>query len=386
MTDGRSRAYSTFFGILFIALLLLFVYSVAEILLLFFVAIIFAIYLAWITEIFQRRLGAPRWLGLMAALLITTLGVTSIAMLMIPPLVTQTQELITALPNQLQQAEVQLMALADRSPMVKQILPKLEVGESYTGLIMNEVAKQIQGFVPYVWSGAGFVIHFISVLVMGVYLALRPATYKEGFIQLAPPVHRELIRDILGDLGRTLRAWIIGQLLAMISLGLFTWIGLVLLDVPYSLAFGVFTGAVAIVPFFGTLVSTLLPAIFVLGAGGFMKFVLVALLGVVVHLLEANLVAPMIMERQVHLPPVLSILSVLIMAHLLHLIGLLVAVPVLCTVIVIVRRVYVHRILEGKGFRRAIRDKPIEIKLPEEGMVLVHPIALETSVPALLEN
>ena len=386
MTDGRSRAYSTFFGILFIALLLLFIYSVAEILLLFFVAIIFAIYLAWITEIFQRRLGAPRWLGLLAALTITVLGVTSIGMLMIPPLVEQTQELITALPSQLQQAEVQLMTLAERSPMVKQLLPKLEIGESYTGLIMNEVAKQIQGFVPYVWSGAGFVIHFISVLVMGIYLALRPAAYKEGFIQLAPPVHRELIRDILGDLGRTLRAWIIGQLLAMISLGLLTWIGLVLLDVPYSLAFGVFTGAVAIVPFFGTLVSTLLPAIFVIGTGGFVKFLLVALLGVVVHIIEANLVAPMIMERQVHLPPVLSILSVLIMAHLLHLIGLLVAVPVLCTVMVIVRRVYVHRILEGKGFRRAIRDKPIEVRLPEEGMVLVHPVAMETSVPALLEN
>src|SRR5688572_29725796 len=306
MTDGRSRAYSTFFGILFIALLLLFVYSVAEILLLFFVAIIFAIYLAWITEIFQRRLGAPRWLGLLAALTITVLGVTSIGMLMIPPLVEQTQELVTALPSQLQQAEVQLMGLAERSPMVKQLLPKLEIGESYSGLILNEVAKQIQGFVPYVWSGAGFVIHFISVLVMGIYLALRPATYKEGFIQLAPPVHRELIRDILGDLGRTLRAWIIGQLLAMISLGVLTWIGLVLLKVPYSLAFGVFTGAVAIVPFFGTLVSTLLPAVFVIGAGGFVQFLLVALLGLVIHLIEANLVAPMIMERQVHLPPVLS--------------------------------------------------------------------------------
>ena len=388
MTDGRSRAYSTFFGILFIALLLLFVYSVAEILLLFFVAIIFAIYLAWITEIFQRRLGAPRWLGLLAALTITILGVTGIGWLMIPPLVAQTQELITALPTRLQEAEALLMSLAERSPVVRDMLPEVDraAGESYAGLVTAEVAKQLQGFVPYVWSGAGFVIHFISVLVMGIYLALRPATYKEGFIQLAPPIHRELVRDILGDLGRTLQAWIIGQLLMMVSLGVLTWIGLVALNVPYSLAFGVFTGAVAIVPFFGTLVSTLLPALFVLGSGGFMQFLLVALLGVVVHIIEANLVAPMIMERQVHLPPVLSILSVLIMAHLLHLIGLLVAVPVLCTVMVIARRVYVHRILEGKGFRRAIRDKPIEVRLPEEGMVLVHPVAMETSVPALLEN
>jgi predicted PurR-regulated permease PerM len=110
------------------------------------------------------------------------------------------------------------------------------------------------------------------------------------------------------------------------------------------------------------------------------------MLGVVVHVVEANLVVPMIMERQVHLPPVLSILSVLVMAHLLHLIGLLVAVPILCTAMVIVRRVYVHRVLEGKGFRRAIRDKAIEIRLPEDGMVILHPVALENTVPALLED
>ncbi|MGH7460584.1 MAG: AI-2E family transporter, partial [Longimicrobiales bacterium] len=303
--------YSTFFGILFLALLLLFVYSVAQILLLLFVSILFAIFLAWITEIFQRKFGAPRWLGLIAALTLTVLGVVGIGALMIPPLVEQTQQLIAALPTRLQQMEAQLRELASRSVVAAQIL-KLDRGESYSSVLMQQVGQQIRGFVPYVWSAGGFVIHFISVLVMGLYLALKPAIYREGFIQLAPPVHRELVRDILGDLGRTLRAWIIGQLLAMIVLGVLTWIGLEILRVPYALAFGVFTGAVAIVPFFGTLVSTLLPAIFVIGSGGLTQAFLVALLGVVVHVVEANIVAPMIMERQVNLPPVLSILSVLV--------------------------------------------------------------------------
>jgi predicted PurR-regulated permease PerM len=172
----------------------------------------------------------------------------------------------------------------------------------------------------------------------------------------------------------------------MFVLGALTWIGLELLRVPYALAFGVFTGLVAIVPFFGTLVSTLLPALFILGGGATIGHaLLVVLLGVVVHLVEANIVAPMIMQRQVHLPPVLSILSVLVMAHLLQVIGLLVAVPVLATVMVVVRRVYVNRVLEGKGFRRAIRDHVIELSLPSDGSVLVHPAAHDRSVPSLLE-
>lgn len=383
---STNKAYSTFFGILFISLLLLFIYGVAEILLLFFVAILFAIYLAWITEVFQRRLGAPRMVGLMAALLITALAVTGIGYLIIPPLIQQSQELIASLPNQLVAVEKQLLELARRNSVVAGLLGELAEGESYTGRVMAELSGISKEAVPFAFEGIGFMIHFISVLVMGIYLALRPNVYREGFIQLAPPIHRELVRDILGDLGRTLRAWIGGQILMMVSLGILTWIGLEILNVPYALAFGVFTGVVAIVPFFGTLVSTLLPALFVVGTGGFGHFFAVAMLGVVVHLIEANLIVPMIMERQVHLPPVLSILAVLIMGHLLHLIGILVAVPVLTVAMIVVRRVYVHRILEGKGFRKAIRDRAIEIKLPEEGTVIIHPAGLESSVPALLES
>ncbi len=383
----EKRTYSVAVGIIFLLLLLVFLFKVAEVLLLFFIAILFGVYLSWITEALQRNLGLPRWAGLLGALLITAAAATGLGFLIIPPLIEQGQELIRTLPATLSSVEITLLELARRNSVAAQILGTLDPGQSYTGNFIKDVTGSTRSMVPYLFSGVGFAIHFISVLVMGIYLALRPAVYREGFILLAPPVHRELVRDLLSDLGRTLRAWIVGQLLAMFSLGLLTWIGLWLLGVPYPLAFGVFTGVVAIVPFFGTLVSTLLPALFVINDGGLWQFFWVAQLGVWVHVFEANVVAPMIMERQVHLPPVLSILSVLIMAHLLHLVGLLVAVPVLCTVMVVARRVYVHRVLEGKGFRRAIRDRPIEIKLSGDGGgVLVHPSAYESTVPALLER
>ena len=381
------KPYGLLIATVFTLLLLLFLYSVAEVLLLLFIAVLFGIYLSAITESLQRRLSVPRGAGLLFALLITAIGVSGIVLLIVPPVIQQTTELITSLPTIAAGWETQLLSLGEKNPVIKQMLPKLDTSETYTGLIAGQVGTYFRGMVPYLFSGVGIAIHFLSVLVMGIYLALRPSVYREGFIVLAPPVHRELVRDILADLGRTLRAWIVGQLLAMFVLGVLTWIGLVLLGVPYALAFGVFTGAVAIVPFFGTLFSTLLPALFVVGGdGGVLAALWVILLGVGVHVFEANIVAPMIMERQVHLPPVLSILSVLIMAHLLHLIGLLVAVPVLCVIMVVARRVYVHRVLEGRGFRRAIRDRPVELQLPGDGAAIAHPLGLERSIPALLEG
>ncbi len=366
-------------------LLLLFLYSIAEILLLLFIAVLFSLYLGAITDTLQVRLRVPRGLGLLLGVLVTALALVGVGFLIVPPVSNQTQELVNTLPRQLGLWEDQLLHLADRSPVAAQLLGPLRENESYVGSILQEIGGYFRGIVPYVFSGMQFLIHVISVFVMGVYLALRPSLYREGFIALAPPVHRELVRDLLADLAYTLRAWIGGQLLAMVSLGLLTWVGLQLLDVPYALAFGVFTGLVAIVPFFGTLVSTLLPAIFVLGTGSLLTVLAVVLLGIGVHLVEANVIAPMIMERRVHLPPVLTLLSVLIMAHLLEIVGLLVAVPVLASVMVVVRRIYVHRVLEGKGFRRAVRDQPVELRLPDDG-VLVHPAVKEGTLPAFLER
>jgi predicted PurR-regulated permease PerM len=370
-----SRPYAVLVATIFTFLLLAFLYGIAEVLLLLFIAILFAIYLSAITESMQRRLGAPRWVGLVSAGVITIGGLWAIGSVIIPPLVVQTQGLLRALPDLVVRWNEGLRALAERSQFADSLLPQLGENDSYIRGFLGEIGGYFRGAVPVVFSGVQFFIHLFAVLAMGIYLSLRPGLYRDGFVSL-----------ILDDLGRTLRAWISGQILAMIVLGLLTWLGLILLDVPYALAFGVFTGVVAIVPFFGTLVSTILPALFVIGGtGGMTQALLVLLLGVIVHLVEANFVAPMIMEKQVHLPPVLSILSVLVMGHLLHVVGIVVAVPVLATLIVVTRRIYVHQILEGRTFRRAVRDRPLELRLRSGDGMLVSPLAWDQSVPSLLE-
>ncbi len=363
-----------------------FVNRVADILFLLFVATLFAIYLAAITDFVSHRLGVGRGLGLLLALLTTFVLLGLMALLIVPAVLTQFQELVGSLPDYVAVWEQDLTRLAEENELLGRILSSSRRGGGYFDTVYEQVNEFFGGIVPYAFSGTGVLIHAVSVLIMGIYLALKPAVYREGLIAMTPPPYRELARDILADLGHTLRAWLVGQGLAMLVLGTLTWIGLRLLEVPYSLAFGVLTGLAVIVPFFGTIVSTLLPALFVISTGGAVKALLVILLGVVIHIFEANVVAPMIFEKQVQLPPVLTILSVLVMAKLLGVIGLLVAVPVLASVMVIARRIYVHRILEGKGFHRIEEDAPIVISLPTGDGVLVHPSAADLSVPSLLER
>jgi predicted PurR-regulated permease PerM len=176
-------------------------------------------------------------------------------------------------------------------------------------------------------------------MAMAIYMARTPAMYREGVLSLVPPKHRPLARTVVTDLRDTMRTWIWAQLFAMTVLAVLTVIGLWLLRVPYALAFGVFTGIVAIVPFFGTIVSTILPALLVLTISSGVHALAVLGLGVAVHIIEANVVAPLIFQQRVSLPAVLTILSVLVMASLLGVFGLLVAVPTLAAVIVLVRHI-----------------------------------------------
>jgi predicted PurR-regulated permease PerM len=370
--------YSVLIATIFAILLLLFVYSVADVLLMVFVAALFSLYLGGIADFLQERLNIARGLGLVCAMIFTVLLATGVGYMVVPPVLKQTQELVSALPREIGGWTKGLQTLVVRYPLLASVIHPDEVQRQLSGLVSN--ASKL---VPAVLNFLRGFIDLSGILVMGIYLASRPEVYREGIIALAPPVHRELVRDILLDLKRSLRAWIGGQMIAMFVLGVLTWIGLMFLKVPYAVAFAVFTGVAVLVPFFGSLLSTLLPAILVVGQGGIVQALLVVLLGVVIHVIEGNIIHPIVMERRVHLPPVLSITSVLVMGELLGFIGLLVAVPVLATTMVIVRRIYIHRLLEGKGFRRFVRDAPTEIRLPE-GVLRVDPAVV--SIPAILEE
>ncbi len=351
-------------------LILLFVYHLVGTLALFVVAALFAIYLSALTDFFQQRLGLERAIGLPMALLVTGVAVTAVGWLIVPPVAQQVRGLIALVPDTVSGWTAFLLELGDRYPLVRGALPDAVAIERQITVLQANLAGYFGQLIPYVFSGVGLAIHFVSVIVMAIYLTLNPGVYLNGFVRLIPVRRRPLARSILAELGTTLRAWIGAQIIAMVILAALTWIGLLVLGVPFALAFAVFTGIAVIVPFFGSLVSTVLPAVFVLGLGDPLTSFLVLLLGIIVHLIEANLVHPLIMERRIHLPPVLSILSVLIMADLFGPFGLLLAVPVLAVLMVVVRRVYVEEILEKKRRRRARAPEAATAVEAEEEQVL----------------
>jgi predicted PurR-regulated permease PerM len=359
--------------------------ATADVFLLLFIAVLVSLYLGAVADVVHHRSGLPRRVALLLSVLATLAAVVGLFWLLVPPVVEQTQGLLRVLPGMVLNWERGIDGAINRMPALRAVFPP---GEHRVLLaVYDQVAGYVSEIFPKLVSILHVAIEFLSVAIMSLYLAMYPGIYRERLIALFPPVHRDLARDVLADLANTLRSWIVGQLLAMFVLAALTTLGLYLLRVPYWLAFGVFTGVVAIVPFFGTLVSTVLPALFVLGGdSGLTHALLVAGLGVVIHVFEGNVVAPLIMHRQVNLPPVMTIMSVLIMGKLLGPVGLLVAVPTVAVLDVVIRRILINRVYEGRGFRRLVRDSALVVRVPAMDGDVILPDSDTDDILALVES
>ena len=343
------------------ALVVWFILRVFEVLLLVFLAVLAAVYLSAITDLLEQRFRMPRWAGIVCAVLGSLAILAGAGALVLPPVIDQTQALISALPQSIADLQAVVAGWAARYPVLRRTV-LADPASGVAARLVDDAVNYLRGsLLPYVRAGGRLFIEGASVIVMALYIARQPTVYRAGVLALVAPRHRLLGVQVLDDVAATLRAWVVGQLTDMIVLAIVTAIGLWLLNVPYWLAFAIFAGLMAIVPFFGTMLSTLLPALFVLGSGDGLKAFAVVLLGVGIHALEANLIAPLIMERKVSLPPALTIAAVLVMGLLLGVVGLVVAVPVLAVALVLVRHV-----LQGAIYGDAPAREPAVLKTSGE--------------------
>jgi len=354
-------------------LLLWMVGKTADVFLLLFIAIIFSLYLGAVRDFLVHRARVPERLAFFLAVIGTVVALGGLMTLLVPPVVEQTRQLVDVLPAYITNWEKGIDHFVGRFPAMRSVWQPGQ--HQVLQAVYDRLTSAANDLAPKVFSVVTALIDLFAVFVMAIYMALQPGVYREWLIALFPPVHRDLVRDVLRDLADTLRAYIVAQLTTMSVLAALTAAGLYFLNVPYWLTFGIFTGLVAIVPFFGTLLSTTVPALFVLsGPNGGTHALYVILLGVIVHLIEGNIVSPLVMSKQIELPPVLTIMSVLVIGKLLGPLGLVIALPTLATVMVIVRRILINRIYEGRGFRKSTRDRIFVLRVPAPDGGVLSPV------------
>ncbi|HET6498347.1 MAG TPA: AI-2E family transporter, partial [Coriobacteriia bacterium] len=141
------------------------------------------------------------------------------------------------------------------------------------------------------------------------------------------PARRDETFKLVGEVTRVLEGFIRGQSLIGLIIGVLTAAGLAALGVPHALLIGIIAGVMNLIPYLGPFVGGAIAAI----SAAFVSPQLVlwsVLLVFAIQQIESAFLQPKIMSGQVHLHPVLVILSLLIGATIGGLVGMLFAVPV----------------------------------------------------------
>lgn len=184
------------------------------------------------------------------------------------------------------------------------------------------------------------VVNVVLVFFGAVYLASKPKTYREGLIRLFPQDARRHARKVMDEIAKALRTWLVGQVLAMVIVGVLTGGVLTLLGVPSALALGLFAGLAEFVPIVGPIAAAV-PALLLAFSVSGELFIYAAVAVLVIQQVESNLITPLIQRRMLEIPPAITLFAIVAFGLVFGPLGIIFAAPLTVVAFVLVRRLYV---------------------------------------------
>jgi predicted PurR-regulated permease PerM len=248
----------------------------------------------------------------------------------------------TDLLNQLPIAFNRLIQVIQRNQTGRAIVQSFQGSLSQSNILSN----------VGIAAGAviGGVTDVVLVLFLGVYFAIDPQMYRNGALRLLPPSQRSRVGEVMDDAAVALQKWLIGQAIAMVTVGLLVWLGLAIVGVPLPFALGLLAAVLEFVPVLGPILFSI-PGLLLAFTKGPETVLYALLVYLVVQQLEGNVLIPIIQRWAVRLPPVVGVLAIVAGGLLLGVTGIVFATPLAVVGMCLVQHLYVEDTLENGHLR-----------------------------------
>ncbi len=316
---------ATIFRFILIILGLVFLYLIRDILLILFIAIIVAAAVDGPVDWLARH-KVRRVFGATIIYLGIFLFLALFVYLVFPPLAGQIKILAHNLPQ----------FLDSLGSGVKIIEGK--IGPESLKNILENISNQLSGAASNIFGTAinifGGIFSAAMILVISVYLVIQEKGIKKFLAVVTPANHQAYILDLVERIQSKLGAWLRGQLLLMLIIGILVYIGLSLLKIKFALTLALLAGLLEIIPYIGPVLSATPAAIFAFFQMPILGLLVVALF-VLIQQLENYLILPLVMKKAIGLNPLVIIVSMLIGGQLAGVMGIIIAVPLAAAISVV---------------------------------------------------
>jgi predicted PurR-regulated permease PerM len=323
-------------GVLYLVLAVVALYALwlsRQALLLLYVSALLAIGMTPLVRLIERksalRIGTriPRWLAILAVYSVVVGALVGIAITVVPTLVEQARGLVNEMPRYATRLQ---QALARRGLVAE----TMTVGEMMQQAPGGDIVSAV---LVTVWSVVGGVFGLITILIVAFYMLVEGESLFRAALRLLPIERRAGVRSAGEEITSKVSAWLTGQLMLAGTIGTTAVLFLVLAGVPYFWVLALLAAIGEMIPYVGPFLAAI-PAVVVAGSVSTKLAVATAVFYFLQQQVENHLLVPKLMERQVGVPALTVIVSLLIGGSLLGMMGIILAVPTAAIVQVVVQR------------------------------------------------
>jgi predicted PurR-regulated permease PerM len=308
-------------------------YRATDVLLVIFAGAVIAVLFRAMAEPVMRHTRIPPWISV-PGVLVLVCGLFALGGWLIAPAVSQQfDEMSVRLPEAIDRFRSHFLSFKWMNWIVEQ-------GSSAAD--GQKVLRQVTHAFALTMNA---VAAAIIVMFLAIYFAMSPEQYAKGLTRLVPVSYRPRAREVMAELYRVLRLWLMTKLMSMAFVAVCVTIGLYLMKVPLALALGILAGIFEFIPTVGPLLSAA-PAVLLGFVHSPMTGLYVVLLYFGVQWVQNHITNPLLQQRTLAFPPALSLALVALLGTFFGFGGLFLSGPLSVTVVVLVKMLYIEDVLE----------------------------------------
>lgn len=180
------------------------------------------------------------------------------------------------------------------------------------------------------------------ILILTLYFIASLRGMKTAMYRLAPAYARAKVAEITDHVTTSVGAYISGMFILAVSNAVFSFILLSLLGVRFAALLAVLALFITMIPMIGSVTFWIIALVVCLFQSWWVGLVF-GLVYFAYMQVEAYVMTPRVMSKQVEIPGSLVIISALVGGTLLGLLGALIAVPVTASLLMIIQKLFIPR-------------------------------------------
>lgn len=204
--------------------------------------------------------------------------------------------------------------------------------KDYASTLPTRVTESISGIFGVV---ANIAVTIVTVPFLLFYMFKDGEKFPHLAAKFMPPSYRADGLKILKDTGETLAAYIHGQVTVAIFVGTLSFIGYLIIDLPYALVMALVVAVTNIIPYLGPILGGA-PAVLIALFDSPTKAILVVVVITIAQQIEGNVLSPLILGKKLDTHPATIIILLLVAGNIAGILGMILAVPTYAVVKTIV--------------------------------------------------